>query len=338
MIDLLPWHRQPLHELLARRSKLPHALLIHGNQGIGKVEFAKAIAQSLLCEANEGGIACGKCSACGWFRDGNHPDFRALVPDILAEETAEAEVPAEDADKKDEKKSKEIKVDQIRAIGGFMTLSTHRDGFRILLIYPAETLNPNAANSLLKTLEEPPAKTLILLVTDQLNRLLATIRSRCQRVLLPAPAPEEALAWLSTQGVDNAASALAMAGGAPLDALTFAAPAYQAERKAFVAALADPVADYMAAAQSFEKADLNHLVTWLQTWIADIALSHLVGEVRHHIDQKKAIAGIAASVQLPRLFRYESELRQVRRSISHPLNARLLLEQLLISYQRAIQP
>ena len=338
MIDLLPWHRQPLRELLARRSKLPHALLIHGNQGIGKVEFAKAIAQSLLCEANEDDIACGKCAACGWFRDGNHPDFRALVPGILVEEAAEIEASAEELDKKEEKKSKEIKVDQIRAIGGFMTLSTHRDGFRILLIYPAETLNPNAANSLLKTLEEPPAKTLILLVTDQLNRLLATIRSRCQRVLLPAPGPEEALAWLNAQGVANAAPALAMAGGAPLDALAFTAPEFQAERKAFVAALADPVADYMAAAQSFEKADLNHLISWLQTWVADIALSHFAGEVRHHIDQKKAIAVIAACVQLPRLFRYESELRQVRRSIAHPLNARLLLEQLLISYQRAIQP
>ncbi len=94
----------------------------------------------------------------------------------------------------------------------------------------------------------------------------------------------------------------------------------------------------MAAAQAFERAELDHLITWLQTWVADIALSSLAGDVRHHPDQKKAIAGIAARVQLPRLFRYESELRQARRSISHPLNARLLLEQLLISYQRSIQP
>ena len=338
MIELLPWHHQPLRELLARREKLPHALLIHGNQGIGKVEFAKAIAQSLLCEASEDGIACGACAACGWFREGNHPDFRALLPDILAEESVDSDVGADDAEKKEEKKSKEIRVDQIRAIGGFMTLTTHRDGFRILLIYPAETLNPNAANSLLKTLEEPPAKTLILLVTDRLNRLLATIRSRCQRVLLPAPGADTALAWLNAQGVANAAPALAMAGGAPLDALVFAAPEYQTERKAFIAALADPAGDYMAAAQSFEKSDLNHLVNWTQTWVADIALSRLAGEVRHHIDQKKAIAGIAAHVHLPKLFRYESELRQVRRSIAHPLNTRLLLEQLLISYQRAIQP
>ncbi len=338
MIDLLPWHRRPLTELLSRRGKMPHALLIHGSHGIGKLEFTRAIAQSLLCESNEEGIACGNCAACGWFQEGNHPDFRVLMPDILAEDAGDAESVVEVADRREEKKSKEIRIDQIRALAGFMTLSTHRDGFRVLLIYPAEALNPSAANSLLKTLEEPPAKTLILLVTDQLNRLLATIRSRCQRVLLPAPPPAEALAWLAAQGIDNAVPALAMAGGAPLDALAFADPAYQVERQAFTAALADPAADYMAAAQSFEKSDLNHLVAWLQTWVADIALASLAGDVRHHVDRKKAIADIAARVQLPKLFRYESELRQVRRSIAHPLNARLLLEQLLISYKRAIQP
>jgi DNA polymerase-3 subunit delta' len=350
MISILPWQDQPLRELLARRDKMPHALLIHGRPGIGKVEFARAIAQSLLCEANQDGIACGQCAACGWFREGNHPDFRALFPDIFTEAGSDPEATLDAAegngdkkddkkdDRKDEKKSKEIRIDQIRALGGFMALSTHRDGFRVLLIYPAETLNPNAANSLLKTLEEPPPRTLILLVTDQPNRLLATLRSRCQRVLLAAPPSDQALAWLTGQGVANPQQALAMAGGAPLDALDFSTPEYQSERKSFVAALADPAADYMAAAQGFEKADLNHILTWLQTWVADIALSRLAGEVRHHLDQEKAIAAIATRVQLPKLFRYESELRQSRRSISHPLNARLLLEQLLISYQRAIQP
>ena len=340
MIDLLPWHRQPLIELLARRDKLPHALLIYGNQGIGKVEFAKAMAQSLLCEAPEaadGGIACGTCSACGWFRDGNHPDYRELLPENLVEDEGgvEADV-ATDVDAKDKKKSKEIKIDQVRAIADFMMLSTHRNGFRVLVIHPAESMNMAAANALLKTLEEPSARTVILLVTDQMARLMATIRSRCQRVLLPAPEAQDALAWLAAHGVAHGEAALAMAGGAPLDAVTFAASDYQAERKAFVATLADPAADYMAAAQSFEKSDLNHIITWLQTWVSDVVLTKLAGEVRHHVDERKAIAAIARHVQLPKLFRYESELRQARRVIAHPLNARLLLEQLLISYQRAI--
>lgn len=333
-IELLPWHDAALRGLLARKDKMPHALLVHGRQGIGKVEFARALAQSLLCESQDRNIACGTCAACGWFREGNHPDFRELVPESLSDEEGDAEVPA-DPDAREKKKSKEIKVEQIRDIGDFMALSTHRDGFRVLLVHPAETLNLAAANALLKTLEEPPARTLILLVTDRIGRLLATIRSRCQRVLVPAPEEADALAWLQRQGIAGAEIALAAAGGAPLDAVTFADPGYQAERKAFVQVLADANADHLAAAQAFEKSDLANVIGWLQTWVGDLVLSRLTGEVRHHREQKAAIARIAARLNLPELFRYESQLRQARRSIHHPLNPRLLLEQLLISYAQA---
>jgi DNA polymerase III subunit delta' len=341
VIDILPWHRQPLDELLARREKLPHALLIHGQQGIGKVEFARAVAQSLLCESPDSGVACGQCPACGWFNQGNHPDYRELLPENMVEEDeADGEAVAE-TDAKEKKKSREIKIDQIRAISDFMTLSTHRDGFRVLLIHPAETMNLAAANALLKTLEEPPPRTAILLVTDQLARLLATIRSRCQRVQLPAPTHEVALAWLTAQAVNTgrggAEAALAMAGGAPLDAVAFADGTYQSERTQFVSALADAELDYTACAQTFEKSDLNNVLTWLQTWVSDLILVNLAGAPRHHIDQQKALTAMARELDLPRLFRFESLLRQARRSIGHPLNARLLLEQLLISYRQAVK-
>ncbi|MEQ1516146.1 MAG: DNA polymerase III subunit delta' [Usitatibacteraceae bacterium] len=337
--EVLPWHLEPLRELLARREKMPHALLFYGRQGIGKVEYARTVAQSLLCESPDPStaVACGVCGACGWFSQGNHPDYRELMPDALGVEEIDENAPV-DADAKDKKKSKVITVDQIRDIGSFMTLSTHRDGFRVLLIHPAEALNANAANSLLKTLEEPPPRTLILLVTDQIGRLIATIKSRCQRVMVPAPDEAMALAWLKTQGVADAALALGLAGGAPLDAIGFADADYQAQRKSFVQVLTAADADHLAAAQAFEKSDLVNVVTWLQTWVSDVALSQLTGEVRHHRDQKTAIARIAARVNLPALFRYESQLRQARRSIHHPLNARLLLEHLLISYSQAIRP
>ncbi len=344
MMPLLPWHRQPLDALLARRETLPHAILIHGKQGIGKIEFARAIAQSLLCESPEEGIACGTCDACGWYREGNHPDFRELIPESLSEDDAEADGSEDSAAKdsakdsaKEKKKSKEIKIDQVRELAHFMTLSTHRDGFRVLVIYPAETMNLSAANALLKTLEEPPPRTVILLVTDQMARLLATIRSRCQRILLAPPTTHEALKWLNAQNILKPEAALAMAGGAPLDAIAFADRTYQTERQAFLSALTDTNADYVAAAQSFEKSDLVNIITWLQTWVSDIVLANLAGEARHHIDHQKEIARIAARVELPKLFRYEASLRQTRRTISHPLNARLLLEQLLISYQQAIR-
>ena len=335
-IDILPWHRAALTELLARRETLPHALLVYGKPGIGKVEFARAMAQSLLCEAPEKAIACGKCPACGWFREGNHPDFRELLPESMSEDEIDADAP-DDPDAREKKKSKEIKIEQIRDLGSFMTLTTHRAGFRVLLVHPAEAMNPAAANALLKTLEEPPPRTVILLVTDRIGRLLATIKSRCQRLMVPSPDEATALQWLKAQGIAEAPAALAQAGGAPLNAMAFADADYQAERNAFMQVLSDRNADYLAAAQTFEKSDLVNVLTWLQTWVSDLALSRFTGEVRHHCDHKVAISRIATGLNLPGLFRYESQLRQARHSIHHPLNARLLLEQLLISYSQAIR-
>jgi DNA polymerase-3 subunit delta' len=335
-IEILPWHHAALTELLARRETLPHAMLVYGKQGIGKIEFAREMAQSLLCEVPENGIACGKCPACGWYRDGNHPDFRELLPESMSDDEIDADAPL-DAEAKEKKKSKEIKIEQIRDIAAFMTLTTHRAGFRVLLVHPAEAMNPAAANALLKTLEEPPPHTVILLVTERIGRLLATIRSRCQRLLVPSPDEATALKWLESQGIAGAPAALAQAGGAPLDAIVFADNNYQAERNAFVRVLSDSNADYLAAAQTFEKSDPVSVLTWLQTWVSDLVLSRFTGEVRHHRDQKAALSRIATRVNLPGLFRYESQLRQARRSIHHPLNARLLLEQLLISYSQAIR-
>jgi DNA polymerase-3 subunit delta' len=337
-IEILPWQRASLTDLLARRESLPHAMLVYGKQGVGKLEFARAISQSLLCESPDAGIACGTCLACGWFREGNHPDFRELRPESHDDDDAEAaeDAPA-DSDVKEKKKSREIKIEQIRDIGMFMTLTTHRAGFRVLLVTPAEAMNPAAANALLKTLEEPPAQTVILLVTDRIGRLLATIKSRCQKLQVPAPDEAGALAWMKARGVENADVALAQAGGAPLDAINFADAEYQADRTAFVQILAERNADYLAAAQAFEKRELSHILDWLQTWIGDVALSRFTGDVRHHRDHRAAISRIATRVNLPALFRYESQLRQARRSVHHPLNARLLLEQLLISYSQAIR-
>ncbi|MFN8986513.1 MAG: DNA polymerase III subunit delta' [Burkholderiales bacterium] len=335
MIDILPWQKQPLSELIARGEKLPHALLIHGRSGVGKIEFARALAQSLLCESPQDGFACGECPACGWFREGNHPDFRELLPESMLDEASTDEVAA-DADDKDKKKSREIKIDQIRAIADFMMLSTHRDGYRVLLVHPAEAMNIAAANALLKTLEEPAARTVILLVSDQLGRLLATIRSRCQRVLVPAPDTQTALAWLNTQGMSNAENALAAAAGAPLDAIAFGNADYQSARLAFVATLAEPDFDYVLSAQNFEKTDLPSLLGWMQTWTNDLIRQKMLGQINHHRDHARAVEKIARNIDLPKVFRFESELRQSRRLINHPLNARLLLEQLFIAYKQAI--
>jgi DNA polymerase-3 subunit delta' len=332
-----PWHVQTLQEVLQRRQRMPHAFLLHGREGIGKVEFARALAQSLLCE-NPGrdGIACGACPACHWFSQGNHPDFREIVPEAMQAEANDDPV-VEGETAKPEKKSTLITIDQIRDVGVFFTLSTHRDGFRILLVHPAEAMNPASANALLKTLEEPNPNTLILLIASQPARLLATVKSRCQKLALGVPAHAEALAWLRNEGVADAEILLAQAGGAPLLARNWNTPEYRAQRKTFLDALANPVqSDWLTLAASLEKSDLSQVLHWLHTWCCDLVFQNSASRIRHHHDYRPALERLSRGISLPDLFRYETLLRSARRSIAHSLNARLLLEHLLISYADAL--
>jgi DNA polymerase-3 subunit delta' len=328
-----PWHRAALERLLADRERLPHALLVSGRAGIGKTAFARALGAGVLCEAPRDGLACGACASCHWLSQGNHPDYREIVPEA-AEDDAEGEdaAPA----KADKPKSVVIKIDQIRAVADFIALSTHRSGFRVLLLHPAESMQPAAANALLKTLEEPPAHTLIVLVSDQPARLLATIRSRCRILGLVAPAQEQALEWLRAQGVPQPESALAAAGGAPLLARDLAEPAEAELRKRILNELARPGgADALQFAASVERGMVERLIYWMQTWVHDLVQAKLAGEVRHHREFAAALASRAKSSDLEALFALDRELASARRLASHPLNARLLAEHLLMAYNQA---
>jgi len=143
------WHKEAYQQLTPRAGKLPHALLFKGAAGIGKRAFASALAQGLLCEKPTAPLAaCGACEACHWLETDNHPDFRLLQP-----EAAEATDEDEPGDKK---KKRDISVAQVRALAEYIHLSAHRNGAKVVLIQPAEAMNVNAANALLKSLEEPP--------------------------------------------------------------------------------------------------------------------------------------------------------------------------------------
>lgn len=223
----LPWHLHVAEQWLGNRERFAHAWLIHGLTGIGKKEFALAAAASLLCEAPTKGMACGKCLACGWVSSGNHPDLKRIRPEIVAleegaeqesdESTSAADAVAPDATGSSKRApSKDIRAEQIRGLEPWFNNATHRGGWRVALIYPAESLNAISANALLKVLEEPPASTVFLLVADAPDRLLATLLSRCRRLPLATPPLDVARDWLVTEGVKNADGWLAACGGAPL--------------------------------------------------------------------------------------------------------------------------
>ena len=328
-----PWHLEALQRLAADRARLPHALLVQGRRGIGKSEFARALAAAVLCESPRTGLACGTCPSCHWFSQGNHPDYREIVPESQADEPEGSEDEPARAEKT---KSLVIRIDQVRDVASFITLSTHRAGHRVLVIRPAETLHPAAANALLKTLEEPPPATLIVLVSDQPSRLLPTIRSRCRSLALPMPAPEAALAWLAAQGVEDAQGALAAAGGAPLLARDLADPAQTEFRRRIVSELARPGgAHALNLAAAIDRTAVERFLYWMQTWVYDLVSARSGGPVRHHRAESAAIRARAKGADMGALLDLDRELAEARRLASHPLNPRLLAEHLLLTYNRA---
>lgn len=329
----LPWHEAELRTLLARRDRFPHALLVAGPAGMGKAVFTHALAQGLLCESPRDGLACGACPACNWFSQGNHPDFRQLLPAAVEEDEGPE---AAEGTRETERKSVVIKVGQVRDVADFMALSTHRAGFRVLVLRPAEAMQPAAANALLKTLEEPPPSTAILLVSDRPSRLLATIRSRCQKLTLPMPPLETALAWLRAEGVAGAEEALALAGGSPLLARDLAEASQREWRERAVAELARPDgAHALMFAAGVDRDRIEPLLFVMQTWVEDLLRVKQDAPPRRHRGHEAALRAKARRAPIQGLLGLDRELCQARRVAGHPLNAQLFAEYLLMTYNRA---
>jgi DNA polymerase III subunit delta' len=231
-----PWNEPILEAFRARLERLPHALLIHGAPGVGKLALAERMAQLLLCEhAEPAKRPCGACDGCRWFLGGNHPDFRRVEPEALAKQPVEAEDGEEGSSdaspaRRAKQPSLQIKIEQVRALANFLNVRSHRGRLRVALVQPAEDMNENAANALLKGLEEPPAGAVFILVSHRPARLPATIRSRCVAIAVPLPSPDVGLKWLASQNIRDAERWLAYAGGAPLRALAYAAEAPLLER------------------------------------------------------------------------------------------------------------
>lgn len=231
-----PWNEPVLQAFRGRLERLPHALLVHGAPGVGKLALAERMAHLLLCEhADAARRPCGECEGCRWFAAGSHPDFRRVEPEAIAKQPVEAEEGEEgtgDASpaRRTRQPSLQIKIEQVRALADFLNLRSHRGRLRIALVHPAEDMNENAANALLKGLEEPPAGAVFILVSHRPARLPPTIRSRCVAMAVPLPSKEIALKWLASQGIKDAERWLAYAGGAPLRAVQYAAAAPLLER------------------------------------------------------------------------------------------------------------
>jgi DNA polymerase-3 subunit delta' len=264
--------------------------------------------------------------ACGWFEHGNHPDYRQIQPESLDDSPRE-----EGASGEGSATSRQIRIDQVRELQPFLRIGTHRGGLRIALIRPAEAMNVATANALLKSLEEPPEGTLLLLVSSDPQRLLPTVRSRCQTVIVAPPDSASAAAWLRTQGVADPEGAASFAANAPLAALEQAG--FAEARGALTDLLCDPGLDPVRGAEQFLAQPLNEVVIWIQKWIYDLLRMRWGAAPRYHPAASARLARLAGRSDPIELARFARKVAEVRALVQHPLNPKLLLEDLLIQYR-----
>lgn len=315
-----PWNAPLWQQLVRDRERLPHALLLHGMPGVGKSQLALALAEWLLCAQPLAKQACGQCLSCNWLAQGGHPDLCIVEPRV------------EDACDKPRRSMQLISVDDIRMATDMLALSSHQGGWRVVLIRPAEAMNAAAANALLKTLEEPPPRVMLILISHQPRRLLPTVRSRCHKLAVPRPDRQVALAWLSEQGLADAEALLLEAGGAPLLALEYADAQRSAQKARLLNALAKPeTQDWCELAQAMQPT-LIESWGWLLRWVCDLIACQAGATVRYFPQYANQLRARAMAANPVRLWALYYALLDAGRWLQHPLNAQLLLESWLLRY------
>lgn len=319
---LLPWLRAPLERALAHPG---HALLIHGPSGVGQFELGLALARARLCEAEPGTARpCERCAACHLAHQRTHPDLLILVPPVLA-----VALGWQEPDDRKAKPSKEIQVAAVREAIAWSQQTPARGRDKVVLLSPAEAMNVVTANALLKTLEEPPASLRLVLCTSNPDLLLPTIRSRCQKLRLEGPTADEALAWLGEQGMADAATLLAAAGGRPLEAVALATDGLDAAAWQNL-----PRALARGDAASVAGLPVPRLVQTLQKLCHDVMAVAAGGAPRYF----PAASLPASPVPWEVLHAWADDLRRIARHDDHPWQAPLLVEALVMNARRSLAP
>ncbi len=360
--QLYPWHKPLWQQLSANRKTLdhfPHALLFSGMAGSGKKALAFYLAQTLMChspvEDTQAGTMhpCQQCRSCQLFNSGNHPDLYYLTT-------------AED--------KKIIPVENVRDLIQWSVLSSQLVHKKVVIIEPADAMNQNAANSLLKTLEEPAANTILILVSNKKQALLPTIRSRCQAIDMALPEPLAARQWLQKQGIETAQLMLVLAAGSPLKALEVAQEDAQTIRKMVldkVLQIASDTLDPVSAAEQLFKltgtktatksranksrtnksravknkltANALDIIYWLDSVWADVArLSQLKvsTECEQFIinqDYQQDLQQLSNRLYLKKLLQLTDLVNKAYYEIQGSVNLNLLFEKLLIDWKNCLK-
>jgi DNA polymerase-3 subunit delta' len=319
--DSLPWLHQAQQRLrdsmLAGR--LPHSSLLLSVPGLGAEQLANWMAALALCES-PAARPCGACTSCSLLRSDSHPDYHV----VRLEEDA-----------------KQIKVDQVRELIGSLLLKSYRGGYKVGIIEGAETLNANGANAFLKTLEEPSADTMLVMIARPTHRLPATIASRCLRLALRPPHQEEAVSWLENHGSpgQNWDAALALAGGAPLMAMeinTVGMAALEREMQEDVEAIAAGAVDITLVADVWVRSNLGLRLLWLENWITRRVRAASGEAISQQSAERVRLPAALLKPKIRALFELLDAARDLRRLASTNINQQLALEALLLGGRTAL--
>jgi DNA polymerase III subunit delta' len=319
--DSLPWLKEPQQRLRTalESGHLPHSLLVLSVPGLGAEQLANWITALVLCESPDT-RPCDVCPSCRLLRSDSHPDAHV----VRLEEDAQ-----------------QIKIDQVRELIDSLTLKSYRGGYKVGVIEGAEALNTNGANAFLKTLEEPSADTVLIMIARPNHRLPATVASRCLRLKLSPPATDDAIAWLQANapGANPWQAALALTGGAPLSALRLDAEglaAIDADMRQSLAELAEGSVDVTLLADRWVRSNPGLRITWLENWITQRVHAALGAAASHQTAEPVRLPAALLKPKIRALFELLDAARDVRRFASTGMNQQLALEALLVGGRTAL--
>lgn len=321
-MNLLPWHTSQWQQLMTATNsgRLHHALMLEGTKGIGLTHFATLLARTLLCEHEPAEQACGQCHGCQLSTSGNHPDIFILEP---------------------EEEGKQIKVEAVRELIGFIQLKSHSDKFKIAIIEPADAMNRSAANALLKTLEEPPEQSLLILNTHQPQRLPVTIRSRCQHISFNQPVNDAMKTWLDEQLTsEHDSTVLLRLAGAPLAALTMVEQEQIEQRDRLLDDLEDlqrQNGDPVSLGKAWSDLGATQVLIWLQALFLDmlkLKISDNAADIKN-IDLTDRLRQLLNGLDLAQLLSCSQLLARMyaQQNSTISFNSQTLLEEFLFFWQ-----
>lgn len=318
---IFPWQIDQWQQLWRAKQEnhLPHALLFTGITGTGKTIFADNFSHSLLCQQIQvDGTHCGACHSCRLVTGRAHPNVLWIEP---------------------EKEGQAIKVDQIRDVSEFINQSSFQGEYRIVIIHPADNMNTNAANALLKTLEEPSSGSVIVLISSQPSHLPATILSRCQRIIFPCPKKQLALDWLKSKLSDNTLDltlVLKLADGAPLAAERLVQDEMLSLRHDLfngLYLLSQHKTDPIKLAAKIQDVSPERILDFIQSWVMDLLRLQLGGnaEVITNHDYEKQLLELTRLNDVQSNTKLMEHLQQLRGQVNEGINfnKQLLIESVL---------